>query len=142
MKLLSRLFCIALLTLTASCASTGKTRIQQDQARFDSYTPAERRLIRMGEVAVGFDENQVSMALGQPDRTTTVETSNGTSIAWEYLELDPTLGFSLGGILGSGGQRAIGTGVNVQTNSKSRRLTQLVIFDQQTGKVRKVETYN
>ena len=142
MKLSLRICCLALVTLLGlGCASTRSQRIQQQQAKFESYTPAERKLIRMGEVAVGFNPDQVRMALGEPDRITTVETHLGQSIAWEYLELDPTLGFSLGGIFGSGGQRAIGTGVDVRASPSKTRLRQLVIFDQQTGRVRKIESY-
>lgn len=142
MKLLTHICCVALLTLFGlGCASTRSQRIQQQQAKFESYTPAERKLIRLGEVAVGFNSEQVRMALGEPDRITTVETNVGQSIAWEYLELDPKIGFSLGGSLGSGGTRSIGSGVGLQTSPNKTRLRKLLIFDQQTGQVRKIESY-
>lgn len=133
-------------TPTSEPAKTSESsepkRIQLYQARFDSSTPAERKLIRLGEVAVGFDQDQVRMALGEPDRTTTVDTSNGTSIAWEYLQReDPSVGLSIGGLLRSGGKLSTGAGVNVNTNLRKTKLQKLVIFDQQSGQVRKIETY-
>ena len=97
----------------------------------------------MEQIAVGFDQDQVRMSLGEPDRTTTVETSNGTSIAWEYLQREsPKLGLSIGGILGSGGKSGIGAGVNVNTNLRKTKLEKLVIFDQTSGQVRKIESYD
>ena len=126
----------------APAPSSELSRIQRYQARFDSSTPAERKLIRLGEVAVGFDQDQVRMSLGEPDRTTTVDTSNGTSIAWEYLQReDPSVGLSIGGLLRSGGKLSTGAGVNVNTNLRKTKLQKLVIFDQQSGQVRKIETY-
>ena|GEM_PF-4503231 len=71
---------------SSSSSSSEPERIRLQQAHFDSSSPAQRKLIRMAQVAVGMDQIQVRMALGAPDRTTTVETTNGTRIAWEYLQ--------------------------------------------------------
>ena len=71
----------------------------------------------MGQVAIGMDQIQVRMALGAPDRTTTVETTNGTRIAWEYLQrAAPELGLSVAGLLRSGAKLDIGAGLDLHTN--------------------------
>jgi hypothetical protein len=126
--------------LLIGCATPANQRISQNEARFNSYTPAEKRLIRMGEVAVGFDQDQVVMALGRPSRETTVETASGKQIVWEYREIQPSIGFTLGGSIGTRGSGAgIGSGVGVSPNRT--KLLKRVVFDRQTGKVSKVESY-
>jgi hypothetical protein len=127
--------------LLIGCATPANQRIAQNEALFNSYTPAEKRLIRMGEVAVGFDQDQVVMALGRPSRETTVETATGKQIVWEYREIRPSIGLSLGGGIGTRGSGVgIGTGVGVSPNKT--KLLKRVVFDRQTGEVSRVESYN
>lgn len=40
-------------------------------------------MIRTGQVAVGFDQDMVHMALGDPSRETTVDTAAGKQVVWE-----------------------------------------------------------
>jgi hypothetical protein len=125
----------------AGCASSSNQRIARDEARFNTYTPDERRLIRMGQVAVGFDQEQVRMALGEPSRETTVDTAAGKAIVWEYRELRPSIGLSAGGSIGTRGSGlGIGTGVGVSPNNT--KLRKRITFDRQTGLVSRVETYD
>lgn len=131
-------FCILFL---AACASTKSQRITENEALFNTYTPMERKLIRMGEVAVGFDQDQVRMALGDPSRETTVDTAAGKAIVWEYRELRPSLGLSVGGGIGTRGSGVgVGTGVGVSPNQT--KLLKRIVFDRQSGEVSKVESYN
>lgn len=133
--------CLVILFLLIGCAAPQNKRIAQEEARFNSYTPTERKLIRMGEVAVGFDQEQVRLALGPPSRKTSVDTANGKHIVWEYRALDPSLGLSIGGRVGSRGSGVgIGTGVGVSPNKT--KLLKRITFDRQTGDVSRVETYN
>lgn len=126
----------------SSSSSSEPERIRLQQAHFDSSSPAQRKLIRMAQVAVGMDQIQVRMALGAPDRTTTVETTNGTRIAWEYLQREaPELVLSVAGLLRSGAKLDIGSGLDVHTNINKTQLATLIIFDQKNGKVRKIESY-
>lgn len=133
------LLCVGLLCVVG-CVSPTNPRIAQNEARFKSYTPTERKLIRMGEVAVGFDQEQVRMALGAPSRETTVDTAAGKQIVWEYRSLAPSVGLSVGGILGTRGSGAsVGTGVGVSPGRT--KLDKRIVFDRQTGEVSKVESY-
>lgn len=141
MKYLSSATLIACLLALLGCATPKNQRISQNEALFNSYTPMERKLIRTGEVAVGFDQDQVRMALGDPSRETTVDTAAGKAIVWEYRELKPSLGLSVGGGIGTGGSGVgVGTGVGVSPNRT--KLLKRVVFDRQTGEVSKVESYN
>lgn len=133
-------FMVCLLSL-AGCATSKSQRIAQNEAQFNTYTPMERKLIRMGEVAVGFDQDQVRMALGRPSRESTVDTAVGKAIVWEYRELKPSLGLSVGGGIGTRGSGVgVGTGVGVSPNNT--KLLKRIVFDRQNGKVSKVESYD
>ena len=123
------------------CASSKSQRIAQNETLFNSYTPTERKLIRMGQVAVGFDQDQVRMALGSPSRETTVDTAAGKAIAWEYRELKPTLGLSVGGSIGTRGS-GVGIGTGVGVSPDRTRLLKRIVFDRQSGNVSKVESYD
>jgi len=140
MKFLSSALLFVCLLALLGCATSKNQRITQNEALFNTYTPTERKLIRMGEVAVGFDQDQVRMALGDPSRETTVDTAAGKAIVWEYRELSPTMGVSLGGGIGTRGSGVgVGTGVGVSPNRT--KLLQRIVFDRQTGEVSKVESY-
>jgi hypothetical protein len=123
------------------CGTTPKQRISQNEAAFNSYTPAERLMIRTGQVAVGLDQDQVRMSLGDPSREATVDTAAGKQIVWEYRELKPSLGLSVGGGIGTRGSGVgVGTGVGVSPNQT--KLLKRIVFDRQTGEVSKVESYD
>jgi hypothetical protein len=131
---------LAALLFTA-CGTTKSQRISQNEAQFNTYTPGERKLIRTGQIAVGFDQDMVRMALGDPSREATVDSAAGKQIAWEYRQLKPSLGVSLGGGIGTGGSGVgIGTGVGVSPNNT--KLLKRVVFDRQTGKVSEVQSYD
>jgi hypothetical protein len=60
--------CAVLLVLAAAACSTPQSRIRRRQGAFDAYPPEVREKIRAGQVDVGFTREQVSIALGRPDR--------------------------------------------------------------------------
>jgi hypothetical protein len=141
MKSLSALTLATLALLFAACGTTKTQRITQNEALFNTYTPAERQMIRTGQVAVGFDQDMVRMALGDPSAETTVDTAGGKQIAWEYRQIKPSVGLTLGGGIGTRGSGVgIGTGVGVSPNKT--KLLKRVVFDRQTGEVSRVESYN
>jgi hypothetical protein len=141
MKKLTTLTFSILALLFAACATTKQERISQNEAAFNTYTPAERKMIRTGQVAVGFDQDMVRMALGDPSRETTVDTAAGKQIAWEYRHLKPSLGVSVGGGIGTRGSGiGIGSGVGISPNNT--KLRKRVIFDRQTGEVSRIESYD
>jgi hypothetical protein len=126
--------------LAAGCGTTKTQRITQNEALFNTYTPAERRMIRTGQVAVGFDQDMVRMALGDPSRETTVDTAGGKQIAWEYRELKPFLGLSLGGGISTRGS-GVGIGTGVGVSPDRTKLLKRIVFDRQTGKVSRIESF-
>ncbi|MDQ8196087.1 hypothetical protein QEH59_16755 [Coraliomargarita sp. SDUM461004] len=127
--------------LFTACSTPQNQRISQNQAAFNTYTPAERQMIRTQQIAVGFDQDMVRMALGDPSHETTVDSAAGKQIVWEYRQIKPSMGISLGGGVGSRGSGVgIGTGVNVNPNNT--KLLKRVVFDRQTGKVSTFESYN
>jgi len=128
--------------LLGGCGTTQNQRISRNEALFNSYTPTERKLIRMGEVAVGFDQDQVRMALGEPTRERTVDSAAGKLIVWEYAEINPRVGLSVGAGTGSWGRSGVGGGVGVGVSPDRTKLLKRITFDRQTGEVSKVESYD
>lgn len=99
-------------------------------------------MIRLGQVGVGFDQDQVRMALGEPSRETTVETASGKAVVWEYREIRPSMGLSIGGGIGTGGRGGVGVGSGVGVSPNKTKLLKRIVFDRQTGLVSKVESFN
>jgi hypothetical protein len=64
----------SIVALMLACASTPDSRISEKQSLFDSYSEEVQSNLRQGKVDVGYDEDMVQMALGEPDETS-VETS-------------------------------------------------------------------
>lgn len=69
-------------------------------------------------VAIGDDQATVRAILGSPDRSTQVATSNGERVAWEYFT--------------PAAQSIAAQGASIQC---------LIIFDQETGRVKTIERY-
>jgi outer membrane protein assembly factor BamE (lipoprotein component of BamABCDE complex) len=85
MKILSRLILLfAGLVLFAGC-STPDRRIEKNPEAFNRCAPQQQELIKQGKVAVGFDEEMVRLALGDPDRITTRTDASGQSEVWHYV---------------------------------------------------------
>lgn len=71
--------------LLAGCA-TPASRIKKYPEKFDALAPEVQVLVRKGEVAVGFPEDAVFLALGKPDRKYTRVTESGTTEIWSYVD--------------------------------------------------------
>ncbi|MEM8867259.1 MAG: hypothetical protein AAGC73_03235 [Verrucomicrobiota bacterium] len=141
MKTLSTILMLAFLgNCFLGCSSRPTDRISQNEALFNTYTPAEQKLIRIGEVAVGFDQDQVRMALGDPSHEATIDTASGKQIVWEYTEVKPKLGFSVGAAAGT--WKSSGLGVGVSARPDNSKVIKRVAFDRVTGEVSKVESFN
>jgi hypothetical protein len=78
------LSCALLLVLAAAACSTPKSRIRRHQSEFDAYPPEVQQKIRAGAVAPGFTHEQVSIALGSPDRVRTRKLPDGEQEVWVY----------------------------------------------------------
>jgi len=73
---------VAALVLTA--CSTPETRIRQNPAAFSRLTPDQQELIKKGQIAVGFDQEMVQLALGEPDHIRTRTDAHGVGEIWSY----------------------------------------------------------
>lgn len=103
--------------LILACASTPDSRISEKQSLFDSYSEDVQTNLRLGKVAVGYDEDMVRMALGKPDETSVEMNEAGETIMWGYTRSRPGISVGLGG--GSfGGGTAVGGGVGMGSDPK------------------------
>ncbi|MFH1498114.1 MAG: hypothetical protein ABII82_09850 [Verrucomicrobiota bacterium] len=127
MKNLGRILAVFVVAAVLSgCQSTPEKRIAKNQTAFESM-PAEVQLkIRKGEVAVGFTEQQVRLAKGEPDRIGRRTTGAGESVVWTYEKRSGGLGFGLGIGGGSGG---LGGGVGVSTGGGRTDVDARVVFE-------------
>ncbi len=119
------------------CASTPDARIEKNQELFDSYPPAVQAKIRAGKVQVGFSEDMVRMALGEPNETTLEVTESGETVMWGYTTSRP--GFSVG-IGGGGYGSGSAGGAGVRMGSGPRK-DYTAIVEYQAGVVTKVRYF-
>ena len=133
---------VALLSaaILSGCTSTKSQQMSpQEQALFNSYTPHERYLIRSGKIEVGFDQDQVRMAWGEPNNVRSTTNASGTALVWEYNELEP----NYRAISGAGAtiNRGFDAGVGVVGNPVKPTLRKRVSFDRSTNEVSQFETF-
>jgi hypothetical protein len=123
--------CLILVALFSAGCTTARTpaqRIEQDRAAFQSWPAEVQRLVQAGEVAVGFNADQVRMALGNPQDVNTRTTAEGQSEVWIYRDRRPRMGLGFGVSGGSGGT---GVGLGVGTSTGGTQAPRLrVIFSQ------------
>jgi hypothetical protein len=129
----------ALVLLSLACASTPEKRIEEQQALFDSYPADVQATIRSGKVALGYDEDMVRMALGEPDETSTELRQDGEILTWGYTKSSPGVSIGLGGLGMGGGGVGIGGGVGVGSGPK-KNYTAIVEF--RAGKVSNVRSFD
>ena len=67
----------------AAC-STPESRISDHPDVFARLTPAQQALVKSGQVALGFDQDTVKLALGDPDRVTVRTNTQGQTQVWHY----------------------------------------------------------
>src|SRR5512135_2948141 len=94
----TRFFVCAAVLLAAigiSGCSTPESRIRGNPAAFARLTPQQQDLIRKGQIAIGFDQEMVQLALGDPDHVTTRTDANGVSEVWRYTTYEAPNGIIL-----------------------------------------------
>lgn len=135
MKTLVLLLTLSLLMLAASCA-TVDSRVQDNQAAFDSWPADVQEKVRAGKVDVGFTQEMVRVALGEPDRVMSRTTDRGVAEGWVYMDKSPkfSLGLGLGTVRGSS---AFGGGVTMGDDWRDEEVLR-VIFE--GGRVSALET--
>jgi len=73
-----------LAALAVAGCSTPETRINKNPEAFARLTPQQQDLIRKGQIAIGFDQEMVQLALGEPDHIITRTDATGISEIWSY----------------------------------------------------------
>ncbi len=86
----------------AGCSSVS-SRISKNEAAFSQWPAAVQDKVRAGQIDLGFTTEQVRVALGDPDRTFTRTTADGTTDLWVYRQERSgfSFGFGLGAIRGA-----------------------------------------
>lgn len=125
------LFFVLSLILVSACSTT-----KSYPPEFYGYTPEEQRLIRNGQIAVGFNENQVRMALGNPS---SVARSSGESYFWTYKKLQPrdSAVQRIGGAIARGSDPIVPASGPTFYNKLNKRVT----FESSTQTVTGFQTY-
>ena len=79
----SRFLVVAGVAVLAGC-STPQTRIDHNPQIFSTLAPADQELIKQGKIAVGFTQDEVKLALGDPDRIYVRTDATGANETWSY----------------------------------------------------------
>ena len=114
MKTLLRipLLVVALLAL-AACQSFPTDRISAHQADFNTWPPDVQAKVRAGQVDVGYTQEQVFVALGDPSGKSQSGYPGNITEVWIYHRRAARFGFAVGGAsFGRGGGVAGGASVN------------------------------
>jgi hypothetical protein len=130
----------AFCALALAACSGPQSRVKKHQAQFNSYPPEIQQKILSGQVDVGFTEQQVSFALGQPDRIYVRKTAMGEQEVWAYggEGLGPQVSGGLGMTAGAGpGFYSAGVPVESEPDVDLRERVRVVL---QKGVVIAVET--
>ncbi len=131
------LLSLFVLVLITACSSTS-SRKDQYPPEFYDFTPTEQSIIRRGEIAVGFNEKKVRMALGNPDR---IRKNTGRSeYSWEYNRLITNTGFiqRVGASVARGSDPII---ASTQGNPVSSRPDMRVYFSVETRTVTRFQSF-
>jgi len=135
---ISHLLCALSIALISGCSTTSQ-RIDASGAEFNRYTAAEKRLIRSGQIAVGFDEDQVRMALGDPSHIKPDTLSSATRYIWEYQQLQPNYNiFNSVGVSTRGG---VSAGVGVGGTPTRSQLRKCIVFERSNQRVSDFQSF-
>lgn len=72
-----------------------EARIHKNPELFARLTSAQQQMIKKGQADVGFDQEMVKLALGEPDRIVARTDARGTTEIWSYLIYDSNQGVLL-----------------------------------------------
>lgn len=120
------------MVLLAAC-STPHTRAQKHAEVMEGLSPEERAQVEAGEVDLGFTEEMVRVALGDPDRKYSERTAERETVVWAYHQRRmPRLSLGVGTSVGTGRRgSAVGGGVSVGTGGQPRPEERLrVVFEE------------
>lgn len=81
--------CAALL---AGCATQPDARIRRSPEIFARLTAEQQELVKAGKAGIGFDQDAVRLAMGEPDRKWTRTDASGVREMWIYTDWENTAG--------------------------------------------------
>jgi hypothetical protein len=96
---------------TGGCQSYPTDRIAHHEAAFSTWPPDVQADVRAGRIRLGFTEEQVLVALGEPTAKTQASAPGMLSEVWIYNRRAPRLSIGLGGG-GFDGRTAVGGAVS------------------------------
>jgi hypothetical protein len=129
---------IAVGLLVVTACSTTDSRIEDEQALFESYPEEVQQRIREGRVDVGDTGEMVRMTLGNPNETSSVSEEQGDIVQWAYTKSRPGIGVGVGG--GNYGYGRGGGGGGISVGSGPRK-DYTAIVDFQNGIVSRVRYF-
>lgn len=93
-KSLPGLLAVCALALLSAC-TTPDSRIKKNPDAFAKFPPETQEMIKKGQIALGFDQEMVRFAIGNPDRIRTRVDADGSKEVWSYTSyhVDTTVGF-------------------------------------------------
>ena len=78
----------------SGCVSPA-SRIRDNPEVFARLSPEQQSLVKAGVVGVGFTEEVVKLAVGEPDRVTLVTDARGQFQVWHYVSYESSDGLLL-----------------------------------------------
>ena len=84
----TRIFSLASVALCAvflAACDTPESRISHSPEVFARLNPDQQALVKNGQIAVGFDMDEVRLALGDPERVVMRTDANGQHQVWHYV---------------------------------------------------------
>lgn len=103
---------LAAAALLGGCQSFPTDRIAAHQADYNSWPPDVQAKVKAGQVDVGFTQEQVFIALGDPSVKTQAGAPGNLTEVWVYHHRAARFGFAVGGASFGRGS-AVGGGVAV-----------------------------
>ena len=112
---------LALLLLVGCQGPNLAERIDTNMQDFDSWPLDVQETVREGRIDIGFTEEQVRVAWGEPDYVTRDRLPDGEGERWVWEKKSPRVGIGVG--VGTGGSRGgvggtVGTSVGGQNRVK------------------------
>lgn len=132
---------MAVAVLVSACASP-QSRIRNNPELFASFDPEVQEWIEAGRVDIGFTEDMVRMALGEPDRRVRETTPEGESVAWVYHGRGSRFSVGVGGGMargGGGGVYSGGVGVGTGTRLRGEERLRVVFVGSEVVAIQEAE---
>jgi len=89
------LLAVFALALLSAC-TTPDSRIKKNPDTFAKFPPEVQEMIKKGQIALGFDQEMVRFAIGNPDRIRTRVDENGSKEVWSYTSYHSDVSVSVG----------------------------------------------